>query len=81
MRKRRLGWDGMGWEADTRPPGVCLRAAMLEFEINVNEMPLGKLSKGAILKGGGGRVPPSLPPSLPPPLMPPWVGGVQGTAC
>ena len=29
------------------------RAAMLEFEINVNEMPLGKLSKGAIQKGWG----------------------------
>jgi hypothetical protein len=29
----------------------CSRAAMMEFEINMSEMPLGKLSKENIQKG------------------------------
>lgn len=32
-------------------PNVYLRAAMTEFEINMSEMPLGKLSKGNIQQG------------------------------
>lgn len=34
-----------------RPDLVVCRAAMVEFEINMSEMPLGKLSKNNIQKG------------------------------